>query len=168
MRLRGLGRATEAQEHAGGVPAPHGGHMETEETRALIKDLYETLGRGDREHLMELLAPDVAWQMPASIPNGIVRGADMVAEQLGTATVRRLFQRGTFRLEIYNLWMIDSVAIAQTGVHAVTHAGKPYDMEYVWIYTCADGRITHVREYLDTLHASNVIGADNIGGPAPD
>jgi ketosteroid isomerase-like protein len=142
--------------------------MASHETRALINDLYETLGRGDRAHLMELLAPDVIWQMPASIPNGMVRGAELVAEQLSTATVRRLFQRGTFRLTIHNLWVQDHVAIAQTGAHAVTHAGADYDMEYVWIYTCSAGRVSHVREYLDTLHAAHVIGADNIGGPKPE
>jgi uncharacterized protein len=141
--------------------------MNTDETRALIEDLYQTLARGDREHLIELLDPDVIWQMPASIPNGTVRGAELVAEQLGTATVRRLFQRGTFRLTIHNLWYSGGVAIAQTGVHAVTHAGADYAMEYVWIYTCAGGRIMHVREYLDTLHAAEVIGRDSIGGPKP-
>jgi uncharacterized protein len=141
--------------------------MNSHETRDLINDLYGTLARGDRAHLMDLLAPDVTWQMPASIPNGSVRGAELVAEQLGTATVRRLFQRGSFRLTIHNLWTQDNVAIAQTGVHAITHAGTDYDMEYIWVYTCTDGRIVHVREYLDTLHAANIIGPDNIGGPKP-
>jgi ketosteroid isomerase-like protein len=142
--------------------------MNSEETRALIDDLYQTLARGDRAYLIELLDPEVTWQMPASVPNGTVRGAELVADQLGTATVRRLFQRGTFRLTIHNLWYQDGVAIAQTGVHAVTHAGADYDMEYIWVYTCARGRIVHVREYLDTLHAADVIGRGNIGGPEPE
>ncbi|WP_338183564.1 nuclear transport factor 2 family protein [Jatrophihabitans sp.] len=131
----------------------------------MIDDLYATLGRGDRDHLMELLAPDISWQMPASIPNGTVHGAQRVAEQLGSATVRRLFQRGTFRLEIYNVWVEGNIAIAQTGTHAITQAGRKYDMEYVWVYTCADGRIAHVREYLDTKLAAEVIGEANIGVP---
>jgi ketosteroid isomerase-like protein len=142
--------------------------MNSDETRALMDDLYQTLARGDRAHLTELLDPEITWQMPASIPDGTVTGAELVADQLGTATVRRLFQRGSFRLTVHNLWCLDGVAIAQTGVHAVTHAGADYDMEYIWVYTCARGRIVHVREYLDTLHAAEVIGRDKIGGPQPE
>ena len=132
--------------------------MTTEETRALISDFYATLARGDRAHLEALLASDVEWQMPASIPDGLWQGRQKVADEL--ATVRRLFRRGTFRLTIHNVWVDGGVAIAQTSTHATTQAGKDYDMQYVWVYTCENGQIRHIREYLDTWLAAKSLDWD--------
>ncbi|MDB5911175.1 MAG: ketosteroid isomerase [Massilia sp.] len=134
--------------------------MTTDETRALLADFYATLAKGDRAHLMELLAPDVQWQMPASVPDGILDGRERVADELGTATVRRLFRKGTFRLTIRNVWADGNIGIAQTSTHAVTQAGKDYDMEYVWVYTCENRKIRHIREYLDTRLAAQSLGWD--------
>ena len=134
--------------------------MKSEETRALIDDFYKTLSKGDRAHLLELLAEDVEWQMPASIPDGIWRGREKVANELGADTVRRLFQRGTFRLTIYNIYVDGNIAIVQTGTEAITKAGNVYKMEYAWIYTCKNHQISHIREYLDTRSAAQMLGWD--------
>jgi ketosteroid isomerase-like protein len=132
--------------------------MNSEQTRALIEDFYATLARGDRAHLMELLAPEIEWQMPASVPDGSLRGRERVAQELGSDVVRRLFKKGTFRLTIHALHADGNIAIAQTGVRAETHEGKIYEMEYAWVYTCREGRIAHIREYLDTKLSSQILG----------
>jgi ketosteroid isomerase-like protein len=132
--------------------------MNSEQTRALIQDFYATLGRGDRAHLMELLAEDIEWRMPASVPDGILQGRERVAQELGSDVVRRLFKKGTFRLKLHALHVDAGTAVAQTGVHAETHEGKIYEMEYAWIYTCRDGQIAHIREYLDTKLSSDILG----------
>jgi ketosteroid isomerase-like protein len=134
--------------------------MKTSETRELIDDLYATLATGNSEHLTEILAPDIQWQMPASVPDGILDGRERVARELGTETVRRLFRKGTFRLTIHNVWADGNIAIAQTSTHAVTQAGRDYDMEYVWVYRCENGQIKHIREYLDTRLAAQSLGWD--------
>jgi ketosteroid isomerase-like protein len=132
--------------------------MTTEQTKALIDDLYATLGRGDRNHLMEILSEDVVWQMPASVPDGVLHGRERVVRELGTETVRRLFQKGTFRLKIHNIYADGDTAIVQTNAHAITKEDKVYDMEYAWIYSCRDGKITYIREYLDTKRSSDILG----------
>jgi uncharacterized protein len=128
------------------------------ETKRLIDDFYATLGRGDREHLMALLADDIEWQMPASVPDGHLKGKDRVARELGTDVVRRLFKKGTFRLKIHKIYIEGNVAIVQTGVRAETLSDKVYEIEYVWIYTCDNGQIRHIREYLDTKRSSDTLG----------
>ena len=134
--------------------------MNSSDTRALIDDFFATLGRGDRDHLLELLAADVEWQMPASIPDGLIRGRDRVSAELGSETVRRLFRKGTFRLTIHRIFVDGDTAIVQQGTNAVTKAGENYEMEYCWIYTCSDGRVQHIREYLDTRLAARTLGWD--------
>ncbi len=132
--------------------------MNSEQTRALIDDFYTTLGRGDREHLLTLLDENVTWQMPSSVPDHLVEGRAAVAAELGSATVRRLFQRGTFGLEVIGVLVDGGYAAVQTATHATTHEGRRYEMQYCWVYTCADNRIQYIREYLDTLHAARVLG----------
>ena len=132
--------------------------MNSEKTRALIDDFYATLARGNREHLLTLLAPNIEWQMPASVPDGLLHGRERVAQELGSDIVRRLFKRGTFRLTIHKTFVDGNVAIVQTGVRAETLAGKIYEIEYAWIYTCEDGQIRHIREYLDTKRSSDILG----------
>lgn len=132
--------------------------LTTEQTKALIDDLYATLGRGDRNHLMEILSEDVVWQMPASVPDGVLHGRERVVRELGTETVRRLFQKGTFRLKIHNVYADGNTAIVQTATRAITRDDKVYEMEYAWIYTCRDGQITYIREYLDTKRSAEILG----------
>ena len=40
----------------------------------------------------------------------------------------------------------------------MTKDGNQYDNEYCWVYTCQDGQIAKMVEYVDTLHASRVFG----------
>jgi ketosteroid isomerase-like protein len=132
--------------------------LTTEQTKALIDDLYATLGRGDHNHLKKILSEDVVWQMPASVPDGVLHGRERVVRELGTETVRRLFQRGTFRLQIHNIFADGNTAIVQTATRAITKDDKVYEMEYAWIYTCRDGQITYIREYLDTKRSAEILG----------
>lgn len=132
--------------------------MNSERTRALIEDFYATLRRGDREHLLSLLAEDVVWQMPSSVDGYLVTGRQAVADELGSATVRRLFKKGTFGLEILRVLVDGEYAVVQTATHAETHQGRRYEMQYCWVYSCEGDQIKNIREYLDTLHAAKVLG----------
>jgi uncharacterized protein (TIGR02246 family) len=140
--------------------------METEQTRALIKDFYATLAAGDRSHLADLFTEDAEWQMPASVPGSLLKGRDLVLAELSGETVKRLFQRGTFELKIHAILADGNCAIVQTGTKAITKAGGEYVMEYAWVYTCQDGRISRIREYLDTAGSFRMLGWDIRGQPS--
>ena len=71
-----------------------------------------------------------------------------------------LFRKGTFKMWVERLMIDGNIAISQQATSAVTHAGDDYTMEYCWIYTLRDGRIAHIREYLDTYVASKIFGWD--------
>lgn len=134
--------------------------MTSDETRRLIDDFYASLMRGDRQHLLELFTPDAQWQMPASVPEALLQGRERLVAELSGETVKRFFKKGTFKLTIHNIYVDKNVAIAQTGVHAITKDDKTYDIEYAWVYTCRDGRIAHIREYLDTKRSADALGWD--------
>mgnify|MGYP000237570528 CR=1 FL=1 len=87
--------------------------MKTEETRTLIERYYSALTNGDREDLRECLSVDVVWQLPAtagangtggSDANGVVRGRESVAAELGGRTIKDTFDISQpFGLEIRSM-----------------------------------------------------------------
>jgi ketosteroid isomerase-like protein len=131
--------------------------MNTEESRSLLHDFYGALRRGDREHLLEILAEDVEWRMPESVDNNIVTGRAAVMQELSGETVKRLFQKGTFELHVHRIFADGDTVIAQTSTNAITKSGKPYVNEYAWVYTCRDGKVCYIREYLDTASSFKML-----------
>lgn len=125
-------------------------------TRELINRFYTALSSGDRDTLHELLAPEVEWQMPYSIEHNLVSGRDAVINELGSGVVRRFFKRGTFRHEVQRVMCDGDTAVVQSTTAARTHDDEPYAMQYCWVYTFTDGRISYIREYMDTHEAARI------------
>ena len=149
--------------------------MNTEETRALIERYYNALTRGDREEIKSCLSDDVVWQLPAtagevgtggSDANGVVQGRDAVAEELGGRTIKETFDISQpFNLEIRSMIVDNGSAAVQQRLTATTRAmGQLYDNQYCWVYSCAEGQITRVEEYTDTLYAARTMGWESKGG----
>ena len=145
--------------------------METEETRTLIERYYSALTNGDREDLRECLSVDVVWQLPAtagangtggSDANGVVRGRESVATDLGGRTIKDTFDISQpFGLEIRSMIVDGGYAAVQQRLTATTKAkGLPYDNQYCWIYSCEENQITRMEEYTDTLYAAQTMGWD--------
>ena len=131
--------------------------MQTEETRALVQTYYDTLPTGDREKLASLFADDVEWIPPETAPFEPVRGAAAVARQLGGALVKAVFDMKTFRIEIHRLLADGDTAVVQQSLSAKTLDGESYQNEYCWVYTCREGRIARIVEYVDTWKAARVL-----------
>tara|TARA_Y100001970_G_scaffold265548_1_gene353249 strand:- start:3573 stop:4028 length:456 start_codon:yes stop_codon:yes gene_type:complete len=145
--------------------------MNSDETRALIKRYYEALTRGDREEIKACLSSDVVWQLPitageagagGSDQTGIVRGKEAVAEELGGRTIKDTFDISQpFGLEIRSMIVDNGSAAVQQRLTATTRAnGQLYDNQYCWVYSCAEGQITRMEEYTDTLYAARTMGWD--------
>ena len=145
--------------------------MNTEETRALIERYYNALTRGDREEIKSCLSDDVVWQLPAtagevgtggSDANGVVQGRDAVAEELGGRTIKETFDISQpFNLEIRSMIVDNGSAAVQQRLTATTRSkGQRYDNQYCWVYSCAEGQITRMEEYTDTLYAARTMGWD--------
>lgn len=128
----------------------------SEDTRVLINRFYTALSGGDRDTLRELLTPEVEWQMPYSIEHNLVSGRDAVIDELGSGVVRKFFKRGTFRHEVQRIMCDGDMAVVQATTSARTHDDEPYAMQYCWVYTFTGGRISYIREYMDTHEAARV------------
>ncbi len=141
--------------------------MNSEDTRQLIEDFFLVLMSKDNSRLRDLLAPDVVWQMPRSLPDNRHEGIDRVVAELGADTVKRTFAKGSFCLAIDQIYVDGPVAIVRQHVSALTKDGRPYAMEYCFIYSFRDGKIERIDEFLDTQLAFTTLGLVDPDAPTP-
>jgi ketosteroid isomerase-like protein len=128
------------------------------DAKELVLDLLDTMGRGDLERLHdELLAEDATWTLvapslgakPLEGRRAIVdffAGANQVFEGGGgpKITIHRVVAEG------------DAVAVEASGTGPLVN-GNTYDNRYHFAFDTRDGRVTAVREYMDSLHVVNVM-----------
>lgn len=135
--------------------------MDTEQTRALVQKYYDTLPKGDRAAIAELLTDNCEWVPPETADFDTVRGRDAVAEQFSGALVKSTFDLSKpFRVEVRKMIVEGDTAVVQQRLTATAKNGNDYDNQYCWVYECRDGQIARIEEYVDTLLASRVMGWD--------
>ena len=134
--------------------------MSTETTRQAIQDFYAALQKGDKDRLLELLAPDAVWIPPASAPFARMEGAEAIADALGSKIVRETFDlKKPFALEIRRMLADGDHAVVQQRLTATAKAtGLDYDNQYCWVYEVRDGRVAVLEEYADTIVAGRAMG----------
>jgi ketosteroid isomerase-like protein len=131
--------------------------MGSADTRTVVEEYFATLANRDHRRLHELLTEDVEWRMPTSIPDHLHQGREKVAAELGSDTVKRFFAKGSYQLSVKDLIVDGDLAVARQHVDALTKDGRPYQMDYCFIYTIRNGRIALIEEYLDTRLAADVL-----------
>ena len=50
----------------------------------------------------------------------------------------------------------DLSAFERLRLTATTTKGVPYENDYVWVYTCRDGKICQLDEYVDSFKAAKI------------
>jgi hypothetical protein len=131
---------------------------QTERTRRLVADFFEARISGDRARLIELLADDVCWQVPACFADRAPpTGRDAIATQLAGRGAG-VYDPATFEITPRCIIADGDTAAARHRLTAMTLAGVPYDNEYCWVFTCRDGRIARLEEYTDTLTLARAWG----------
>lgn len=132
--------------------------METEETRRLIEEYYATLPTGDRDKLASMLTEDVEWRPAETVPAEPLHGRRVVSSVVSGRGREKMFDMDTFTLTVRKKVVDGDTAVVQQAISAKTVDGKQYDNEYCWVYTCRDGQIARMVEYVDTKKAAGVFG----------
>jgi uncharacterized protein len=132
--------------------------METEQTRKLIEDYYAAAAAGDRDALAAMLTEDVQWRPAETVPAEPLQGRRVVSSVVSGRGRERMFDMDTFRLDVHRKLVDGDTAVVLQAISAKTLDGKQYDNEYCWVYTCRDGQIASIVEYVDTWKAAKVFG----------
>jgi len=131
--------------------------MDTESSRQLVLDYYQALGSGNPADIERVLADDVEWRAPRSSPiDDVYRGRDTVVKAMGESGAR-FFDLPSLKVDTHKIVADgDTVVVLQTITGKAVN-GRDYSNEYVWVFTCADGKIVRMDEHNDSLRFHQIV-----------
>lgn len=130
--------------------------MSTGGNKAIAHDFFVRFSKGDIEGVLGLMTDDATWRIPGKKERSPAAGV-YTKEKIG-----RLFNRMVGALND-GLQMTVTSCVAEgnsVAVEAVSTGdlqnGRLYRQEYHFLMEFREGKISAVREYLDTQHAHDV------------
>jgi ketosteroid isomerase-like protein len=128
----------------------------TSQNKQIAAELFARFSASDIEGVLALMTDDVTWRVPGKPELSRVAGT------YDKNRLRRLFNRMLAELEGgLKMTVTGSVAEGDRVAVEVESAGdlrngRRYRQQYHFLIEFRDGKITAVREYLDTHHAFDV------------
>ena len=132
--------------------------MSTEKNIQTVKDFFAAIGRGDKEGLLALVAEDIEWIIPgedwplAGTRHGHTGLADLLetaSNSIETVTEPREFVAQGDRVMV--------VGFASGKIKATN---KTFKDDWVFDITVQNGKLTKIREYVDTQALARAASVD--------
>ena len=137
--------------------------MSTEKNVQTVKDFFAAIGRGDREGLLALVAEDIEWIIP---------GEDwpLAGTHRGHAGLADLLETASESMETsYGAPGVRSAGRPGSGRRLregkIKATNKTFEDHLVFAITVRDGKLTNIREYIDTQALARASQMD-ASGPA--
>jgi ketosteroid isomerase-like protein len=119
-------------------------------TRTLIETYMNAIRAGDVPALKASFTPDATWWLPGDLPvSRTWHGPDAIFDEFLPAVMAR-FRPGSLKLTTNSITVAGDTAVLEWTVAATRLDGNPYKNDYMAIFETRDGRISAVREYMDT------------------
>ena len=123
--------------------------MSIEKNVQVVKDFFAAIGSGDKQRVLALVAEDIEW---------IVPGEDwpLAGTHRGHAGLADLFQTHSEKVE--TLFMEarefvaqgDRVLIVGFARGRILATNKAFEDDWIFAITVRNGKLTNIREYIDT------------------
>ena len=123
--------------------------MSIQENVQIVKDTFAALGRGDMQGFQALSAEGIEWIIPGEWP--------LAGTHRGHAGVADLFRKASEMVEISLLEprefvaQGDRVLVAGFSRGRVKATNRTFEDHWVFDFTIRNGKVTNIREYIDTL-----------------
>jgi uncharacterized protein len=137
--------------------------MSTEKNVQIVKDFFAAIGRGDKQGLLALVAEDFEWIIPGEDwpLAGTRHGHAGLADLLETAS--RSIETSTEPREY--VAQGDRVLVVGVAAGTIKATKKPFKDDWVFAITVRNGKVTKIREYIDTQALARASRMDS-SGPA--
>ncbi len=121
--------------------------MNTQENVQVVKDFFAAMGSGDKQGLLALSAEDIEWIIPGEDwpLAGTHRGHAGLAELLQKS---EMLETSTEPLEF--VAQGDRVLVVGFASGKIIATNKTFKDNWVFAITVRNGRLTNIREYIDT------------------
>jgi ketosteroid isomerase-like protein len=137
--------------------------MSIEKNVQTVKDFFAAIGSGDREALLALVAEDIEWIVPGEDwpLAGTHRGHAGLAGLLETASAS--IETSTEPREF--VAQGDRVLVVGFARGRIKATNKTFADDWIFAITVRDGKLTNIREYVDTQALARASRTD-ASGPA--
>jgi ketosteroid isomerase-like protein len=123
--------------------------MSTEENSRVVKDFFAAIGSGDKQRLLSLVAEDIEWIIP---------GEDwpLAGTHRGHAQLAAVLQKASEEVEMTYpeppefVAQGDRVLVVGVATGKIKATNKPFKDDWVFDITVRNGKVTNIREYIDT------------------
>ena len=123
--------------------------MSIEENIQTVKDFFAALGSGDKRRLLSLVVEDIEWIIP---------GEDwpLAGTHRGHAGLAEVLQKASDEVEMTYpeppefVAQGDRVLVVGVATGKIKATNKPFKDDWVFDITVRDGKVTNIREYIDT------------------
>jgi ketosteroid isomerase-like protein len=122
--------------------------MSAQENVQIVKDFFAAIGSGDKQRLLALVAEDIEWIIPGKDwplagthhgHAGLVDLLETASKSIETSTEPREFVAQGDRVLV--------VGFARGKIKATN---RTFEDDWIFAITVRDGRLTNIREYVDT------------------
>jgi uncharacterized protein len=122
--------------------------MSTDKNVQTVKDFFAAIGRSDRQGLLALVAEDIEWIIP---------GGDwpLAGTHHGHAGLADLLETASKTMETFTepreyVAQGDRVLVIGFAKGKVKATNRTFEDHFVFAITVQDGKLTKIREYIDT------------------
>ena len=128
--------------------------MSAEDNKIIVTEFLKLFSAGDMDAALDMMADDGTWWVAGGFPlSGTKTKAEFVELLAGVGDAIE----GPIKIEPYAMTAEgDRVAVeARSSAEHVN--GKSYRNEYHFLFVAKNGKLWRVKEYLDTMHANEVM-----------
>jgi uncharacterized protein len=138
--------------------------MSTQENVQTVKDFFAAMGGSDRQGLLALCAEDFEWIIP---------GEDwpLAGTYRGHAGLENLLQKASETVETSTepseyVAQGDRVLVVGVAMGKIKATNKPFKDDWIFAITVRNGKVTNIREYVDTQALARASEMDASPGPS--
>jgi uncharacterized protein len=123
--------------------------MSTEKNVQIVKDFFAAMGAYNEQDLLALAAEDIEWIIPGE-------GWPLAGAHRGHAALADLLQKASDKLETSYpeppefVAQGDRVLVIGFAKGKIKATYKPFEDHWVFAITVRNGKLTNIREYIDT------------------
>ncbi|MFM0395568.1 nuclear transport factor 2 family protein [Paraburkholderia phytofirmans] len=138
--------------------------MSIEENIQIVKDFFAAIGSGDKQGLLALVAEDIEWIIP---------GEDwpLAGTHRGHAGLARVLQKASDEVEMTYpeppefVAQGERVMVVGVATGKIKATNRTFRDDWVFAITVRNGKLTNIREYIDTQALARASGRDASPNP---
>jgi ketosteroid isomerase-like protein len=123
--------------------------MSTQENVQIVKDFFAAMGSGNKQGLLALVAEDIEWIIPG-------KDWPLAGTHRGHAGLADLLQKASEKVETSYpkppefVAQGDRVLVVGVATGKIKATSRAFKDDWVFDITVRDGKVTNIREYIDT------------------